>query len=156
MAIYIASEVPLRTLPFDADKPAFHVIEVRPFDEIVKKHFSKPYVYYAGSYEGCGCGFQYGRQYPQLENDREEMEAADASRHAIEQYVRSALEAQSSVELYACWSGDEAKLPEASRVIDVPRFQDGFKERELVIVGRPPDSHPLRCAAPGTERDGGR
>ena len=136
MVIYIASEVPLRNWPFDVEKPGFHVTDVPLQDESVKGHFSKPFVYYAGSHTGCGCGFQEGREYPQEESDREELVAADASRQGIEAFAREALELQRMVEIYACWSGDEAEAPATRRRLDFPSFPDGFKEREFLVVGR--------------------
>ena len=69
MVVYSGSDARLRTWPFDAAKPGFHVTEVPAQDEAVKAHFSKPHVYYAGAFEGCGCGFQYGRQYPEGDDD---------------------------------------------------------------------------------------
>ncbi len=78
MVVYIASEVVLRTWPFVVEEPGFHVTDVPAQDEAVKRHFSKPFVYYAGAFEGCGCGFQYGREYPDYEDEREQLAAADA------------------------------------------------------------------------------
>lgn len=137
MVVYTASEVPLRTRPFDAARPGFHVTDVPSQFESVKGRFSKPFVYYAGSHEGCGCGFQYGRQHPVVEDDREELVAADASRRAIEAFAREALERQPAIEIYACWSGDEAEPPATESKLEVPSFPDGFKEREFLVVGRP-------------------
>jgi hypothetical protein len=76
MVVYIGSDVPLRTWPFDAAKPRFYVTEVLAHDSAVKRHFSNPHIYYAGAFEGCGCGFQYGREYPEMEDDREQLAAA--------------------------------------------------------------------------------
>lgn len=75
MAIYIASNDPLPiiqqreyskdafsspTWPREAQR--FHTATLRKEQEIVRTHFHYPHVLYAGSYEGCGCGFSYGRQ----------------------------------------------------------------------------------------------
>jgi hypothetical protein len=105
MVAYIASDVPLRTWPFDKEKPGFHVTEVAAHNQIVKRHFSKPFVHYAGSFEGCGCGFQYGDY---VGGNPERLAAADRCRSDIEAYVREALERQPFVEIYACWSGGRA------------------------------------------------
>src|SRR5688572_16382968 len=113
MVVYIGSDVPLRTWAFDAARPAFHVTEVPSGDEAVKRYFSKSHVYYAGAYEGCGCGFQYGRAFEEAQYIPEQLAAADACRAAVEAYVREALGAQAWVEIYACWSGDEAEPPSA-------------------------------------------
>ena len=135
MVVYIGSDVPLRTLPFDPARPGFHVTDVPAGDEAVKRYFSKPHVYYAGAYEGCGCGFQYGRAFEEGQYIPEQLAAADACRAAIEAYVREALAVQPSVEIYACWSGDEAKPPSARRVLNAVAFSNGFREKEFLVVG---------------------
>lgn len=133
MAVYIGSEVPLRTWQRDLVNPGFHVTEVSSNDEAVKRHFSKPHVYYAGAFEGCGCGFQ---ERPEEEINRDRLAAADACRADIERYVREALTLQRSVEIYACSSGNEAAPPATTRAIDTPSFPDGFEEGEFLVVGR--------------------
>jgi len=135
MVIYIGSDVPLGTWPFDSANPGFHVTELLSQDAAVKRHFSKPHVYYAGAYEGCGCGFQYGREDPEFQNDPNQLAAADASRARIQAYMREALTLQPAVEVYACWSGDEAESPSTRRALGGPLFPNGFKEREFLVVG---------------------
>ena len=61
MMIYIASDRPLPLIDWQDEFPAFHVRELREEEMAVRTHFKKPYVYYAGSHEGCGCGFAYGQ-----------------------------------------------------------------------------------------------
>src|SRR5688500_1518811 len=138
MVVYIGSDVPLRTWPFDPARPAFHVTDVPAGDEAVKRHFSKPHVFYAGAYEGCGCGCQYGRAFEGSHYVPEQLAAADACRAAVEAYVREALALQRSVEIYACWSGDEAEPPSARRVLNAASFPKGFSEREFLVVGGDP------------------
>lgn len=135
MVVYIGSDVPLQTWPFDPAEPAFHVTDVPAGYEAVKRHFSKPHVYYAGAYEGCGCGFQYGRAFERAQYVPEQVAAADACRAAVGAYVREALGAQASVEIYACWSGDEAEPPSARRVLKAASFPEGCFEREFLVVG---------------------
>jgi hypothetical protein len=83
--------------------------------------------------EGCGCGFQYGLD-AEFEDDREQLAAADACRADIGAYVQDALKLQPSIELYACWSGDEVEPPSTKRTLDRPSFPNGFVEREFLIV----------------------
>ena len=71
----------------------------------MRSHFSHPYVLYAGSYEGCGCGFNYGRGCPEVEDDAEYLAAARESVAQLVRYVRD-----SGVrEIYSCWFDDEAE-----------------------------------------------
>ncbi len=57
MALYIASPVKLQTSEWKKDETYFYVQE--ELDNPVTQQFSFPYVYYCGSYEGCGCGFYF-------------------------------------------------------------------------------------------------
>src|SRR5829696_3612944 len=101
MVVYVAADTPLPLIPWDERTPAFHVTELRPEVAAVRAHFSKPYVYYAGSHEGCGCGFSYGWW-----NDDAELNARN--RETVRQlgaYLDAATRAAGPIELYACWSG---------------------------------------------------
>jgi GGDEF domain-containing protein len=82
MALYIASDTPLpliqqREISKDAmssptwprEAQRFHTAQLRPEQDAVRSHFSLSHVLYAGSYEGCGCGFNFGREYPDAEGD---------------------------------------------------------------------------------------
>ena len=60
LAIYIASDIELSTSKWDKNSPSFYSESIEPNKHYgVDRHFSKPYVYYLGSHEGCGCGFMY-------------------------------------------------------------------------------------------------
>jgi hypothetical protein len=117
-ALYIASDRPLPvtkqpeypkdctsspTWPREAQR--FHAATLKPTQEVVRSHFSHPHVLYAGSYEGCGCGFNYGREYPEAEDDADHLTAARESVAELVRYVRD-----SGVrEIYSCSFDDEAK-----------------------------------------------
>lgn len=138
MLVYIGSDTPLRTWPYDPENPSLHVTDVPPDAIAVKQHFHKPFVYYAGAYEKCGCGFQYGfGEYPETEDDPEQIAAANRSRHAIAEFARQALAKQKKLEFYMCWAGDEEKPPLHRAHKSFIDFSQGFKERELLEVGEP-------------------
>lgn len=61
--VYIAAQRPLSLVNPSDKKTAIVVQELSENERGVIKRFSKPFVYYVGAYEGCGCGFDYG-QYP--------------------------------------------------------------------------------------------
>jgi hypothetical protein len=111
MMVYVASDYPLPTSSWDEARPCFYVEALSERDEPVRRQFTKPWVYYAGSHEGCGCGFQYG-QYPGHEEDVAEVAAARDSRRRLAEYVAVALQHQPEVQLFACWDGDQAVEPE--------------------------------------------
>lgn len=134
LVVYIASDKELPLIAWDAAHPAFNV---RPLDERgapVRKHFTKPNVYYVGAHSGCGCGFEYGR----WENeDPDESREGRKSVESLAGYLRDAASNAGDVELYACWDGDEAMA--ANRQIamtpkDFARDAFWFEERTLATV----------------------
>jgi hypothetical protein len=136
MMVYVASNYPLPAAAWDEAHPAFHVAELSDRDEPVRRQFSKPCVYYAGSHEGCGCGFQYG-QYEGFEEDPAALAAAQDSRRRLAEFLALALEHQSEVELFACWDGDQAAEPEhrgRATPADLVRERAHFRERELLVM----------------------
>jgi len=60
--VYLAASRPLPLIPLEANA-AITVRELDAREQVVAQWFSQPFVYYVGAYEGCGCGFNYGR-YP--------------------------------------------------------------------------------------------
>ncbi len=139
MILYLAADQPLSLIPWDDTRPAFHVTELPANRAAVRRQFSRPFVYYAGSHEGCGCGFQYG-EYEVDDSDAEEWaEAAlrEDSRKRLVEYLKAALTKVSSVEVYACWDGDEA-LPQEHRdhgpVDRLLTDRTFFREREYFLV----------------------
>ncbi len=136
MMVYIASDCPLPTSEWDKAQPRFHVIELNERDEPVRLQFSKPCVYYVGSHEGCGCGFQYG-QYEGIEDDPAQLASAQESRRLLAEFVSNALLHQPTVELFACWDGDQGAVPEhrvCLRPLDLIQKHTFFREKELLII----------------------
>ena len=136
MMVYVASDYPLPTSAWDESSPGFHVANLSDHDEPVRQRFSKPCVYYVGSHEGCGCGFQYG-QYEGFEEDPAELAAARGSRRHLSEFLSVSLQHQSEVELFACWDGDQAAEPEHQgrlRPADLIGARTYFREKELLVV----------------------
>jgi hypothetical protein len=135
LLVFIASEYELPTLSWDQEQPRFHVTELTERDEPVRSKFSKPHVYYAGSHEGCGCGFQYG-EYDGFEEEANLLDMQN-SRRRLAEYLVVALQHQSAVELFACWDGDQAAEPDhRSRIrpADLLKGRTFFQEREFLVV----------------------
>jgi hypothetical protein len=86
----------------------------------------------AGSYEGCGCGFNYGREYPDDQVDPDHLLAAKESVAALVDYIR----ANNVTQVYACWDGSGPRYNKQSeRVVSVEELQSPafvFKENELI------------------------
>jgi hypothetical protein len=107
MAIYIASDEPL-PLVDDHKGAMLYTTPLRDEqDQAVRRHFSKPHVVYAGSYEGCGCGFFKLEAADYI--DPEDVEACRGSLSALAAYLSDALRQGGAVEVFTCWEGDQAR-----------------------------------------------
>jgi len=119
------------TWPREAQR--FHTAELRPGQEAVRAHFSHPQVLYAGSYEGCGCGFDFGREYPEAEDEPEQLIAAAQSVEELVRYVRELRVLQ----IYTCWFGDEAQPTLHERTVTPATLASQeffFREQELLSI----------------------
>lgn len=140
MVVYVGSDYLLPTWPWEQTKPAFHVTDLGHPDHPVRARFTKPFVFYAGSQDGCGCGFHYG-PYGGGDPDAVVEDATAACRRAFGEYLAVALQHQNEVEVYACWSGDEAEPPEYHDRATPAEMGSGevyVREREIVIVSNAP------------------
>jgi hypothetical protein len=132
--VYIACDGSLPTIAWDKDKPGFHVTSLPKQDEMIRRLFSKLFVYYAGSHEGCGCGFQFG-EYP--ESDPGELASAKHSRWELVKYLSREVRRHRAIELYACWDGDQSEPPVHFvhlRPADLVQTHTYFREREFITV----------------------
>ena len=130
MMIYISADQPLDLVPWNETSPAFHVTKLDNSEESVRGQFRHPYVYYVGSHEGCGCGFQYG-EYPEYED--EERHLKRASLDAFASYLAQQLEQVKVIDLFACWDGNQSKPPDVNRRLttETLRSEDFFfREKE--------------------------
>lgn len=130
LAVYIASSIELPTTKWDKSAPAFY-LEAVPAREKVRNQFSLPNVYYAGSHEGCGCGF-----FKEGETD-EELEIRQSNYSSLAKYIRSAQEKGAYIEIFACWEGDQGSKPEflesaTTTELEGPAYQ--FKEKQFIHV----------------------
>jgi len=99
----------------------------------VVEKFDQSEVRYAGSYEGCGCGFAgYENDEDFLEPDESQL-AGRVSRQLLHNYILE----NSVSELYCCWSGDEDQPIEYKENLDPAKILDlrfDFKERGLYTI----------------------
>ena len=134
MVVYVASHASLPLIPFREAAPAFNVTELTEHERPVLNHLHQPHVRQAGSHTSCGCGFNEGREYPEVyDAQAAACAAAVASSVQLARYVR-----EHRVELiYSCWSGDEAERQEFERRItpdELVAEDFFFRERELLII----------------------
>jgi len=134
MVAYIASRSPLPLIPWQQDAPAFNVTELTEHEQPVCRHLALPHVRQAGSHTSCGCGFNEGREHPEVYDDAaaERADALESSSRLV-RYVRE----HNVEQIYSCWSGDEAEPKEFERRItpeDLVAEDFFFRERELLII----------------------
>jgi hypothetical protein len=120
MVLYAAADAPLPEIAEGDPQPPLSVRAIQASEEPVRAHFTKPHVYFLGSHTGCSCGFKYGLGGDEDEQGRESVRELGA-------YLASAVERAGTLELYACWDGDEAE-PETERASVTPTDFNGEAE----------------------------
>jgi hypothetical protein len=132
--LYVASNAELPLLPWNESDPGFHVTELSEQEKSVKPKFKNRHVYYAGAYEGCGCGFQAG-EYPGYEDNEIDLKIASLS--GLADYLDAQLEKGVNIELFGCWDGDQTLPIENERTVSPESFRSKvfwFKDREYLVV----------------------
>ncbi|MGC4097613.1 MAG: hypothetical protein QM706_10890 [Nitrospira sp.] len=136
MMVYIGACQPLEQIPWNEAAPVFYVGELHESEVTIRVQFGVVYVYHTGSHEGCGCGFQYG-QYPEFED--EERHLKRVSLDAFSEYLTGQLDRVDTIELYACWDGDQTASPEHWRALTPSSLRSEeffFLEKELSRVAK--------------------
>ncbi|HEU4893382.1 MAG TPA: hypothetical protein VFT47_17625 [Vicinamibacterales bacterium] len=138
MVAYIGSRSPLPLIPFQESAPAFNVTEITEQEQAVLVHLALPHVRQVGSHTSCGCGFNEGREHPEVYDDpAAERAGALESSARLAQYVREHRVEQ----IYSCWSGDEAEAQEFERHVtpaDLVAENFFLRERELLVIDHSP------------------
>ena len=107
-------------------QPKFNVVAIIKNESVVKKQFQNPYVVYAGSHEGCGCGF-----FKEGEKG-EELKVVQANYDSLAYCLSSLKFGGSKLEIFSCWEGDQGLEAEHRHIITLeelasPSFE--FKEK---------------------------
>ena len=126
MMLYIGSNIPLPIIPFNEIAPAFYTESLSENDTTVAKHFSTNYVLYAGSSEGCGCGFQHAL----IDHGPNWLDVVDEydddfqkNMQQLYEYVKVVIDNGGKVEIYACWDGEFE---------DAPLLKENISYKELI------------------------
>jgi hypothetical protein len=136
MMVYLAADLALREVDWNEASPAFNTAPLAPDEERVRRQFSKPHLIYAGSYEGCGCGFQLG-EYPLESSEPDEISQRRKSLHDVATYLRDELPRVGSLEVFACWDGDQEAPPEHHRSLTPSALESDrffFLQKELSTI----------------------
>jgi len=111
----------------------FSVQELADDQKAAAKHFSTKIVRYAGSFEGCGCGFNasYVPEWDHSADEDDHFRAGRESRRMLREYVKQHRIRQ----IYACWSGDESMDTESHLDIRPEQITDSsFQIPERVLL----------------------
>jgi hypothetical protein len=140
MMLYIGSDIPLPIIPFKEDAPAFHTEVLTENDEKIVQHFSTANVSYAGSSQGCGCGFQHSlidSNIGWLNVEDEDDDDFKMNMRQLYEYVKDVVGKGGKVELYACWDGEFEDAPMSREDISLQELinkQFYLKEKGFYIV----------------------
>ena len=139
MALYIASDLPLETIVWKENETYLVISDIGVQEEVVRKHFTKKHVYRIGAHEVCSCGFSAG-EYDEFEEDEEDRKANNRNKRSLselKQFLVNSLQKNNSLELYACWDGEQAHTIESRTSLD-PRSIDcnnfRFNQKEFIAV----------------------
>jgi hypothetical protein len=134
--VYLAADWPLREVAWNDASPAFYTAPLAPDEECVRRQFSKPHLIYAGSYEGCGCGFQLG-EHPFEYLEPGEISQRRKSLRDFAAYLRDELPRVGSLEVFVCWEGDQESPPERHRSLTASVIESDsffFLQKELSMI----------------------
>ena len=142
--LYLGSDRERQTSDWDESNPKFYVEKGdsqfsekgTPIEatEAVKLNFSKKFVYYVGSHEGCGCGFRQDGFW--MQDEEEIQKTAENQKHLFE-YISECLKDENNIEIYACWAGSENEPTQTKRNISVREIVKSdffFKEDEFLVI----------------------
>jgi len=111
-AIYIGTDIPLATSAWSKDQRKVYLSDLAEKDEAARQHFSKPYVYYAGSHLQCSCGFFHNSMV--FTDDPEMMRAYEEtqqSARALVSILEQVIDQTETVEVFVTWEGRQAEAP---------------------------------------------
>ncbi len=111
-ALYIGTESPCETTKWDEYNRKFYIEGLHSRDKCVLENFTKPNVYYAGSWQGCGCGFFSEPEWTETAEELEEIENTKRCISDLAGFLSKKLENTNEIELFVCWEGDQGGKPE--------------------------------------------
>jgi hypothetical protein len=104
--------------------PRLVVASLTDMNHDVRVHFSEQNVVSVGSYEGCGCGFNYCSDNlliePDVSGEDKFALVATESRAALAEYIRK----NGVTSLVGCWAGDEGLSLVAEMNVTGSQLQD--------------------------------
>jgi hypothetical protein len=128
LAVYVASDAALAESKWQKHAPAFYLERVAE-SESVRKQFRYAHVYYAGSHEGCGCGFSKDGR------DSQELEQCHQNYMSLAGFLSQAATGGTKLQLFACWEGEQTARPETTGVVSVRQLvEPEFELQQLSLL----------------------
>lgn len=136
--VYIGTEKEVNELPDAISTPLLRVVQVSASNYALFQQFSLPWVHYVLPRESCACDFLYSdwtqedeelfqdQSIPQEVRQNSREFHLDRRQAVLELSLHLArLLEVGKVELYACWSGDDADPPKERREITPSALANG-------------------------------
>jgi hypothetical protein len=129
LAVYTATDIPLKSIKWDEKKPAFYFEEISEAAIEVRRQFRYQHVYYTGSHEGCGCGFSKDGR------DPDELQECQKNYDALGKLLSHHISNGAEVEIFTCWEGDQTVTPEITDTISINQLlQPQFELEQLSLL----------------------
>ena len=153
--MYIGTDIPVRSIPFDDGDPMLHTRGLREDEWPVSIRFRKAYHKYVGSDQGDGGGFRHtcfvNGGWPQNEvagDGSDHGEAKQRNHERLHALLDGVLSRSDEVELYICRDGDFMRPSARCAVIPVEVILDRefhFQERcAYTVISAVKTDSPIR------------
>ena len=135
--VYIASAKTLPLKQLGRRSPPFKIEHLQRLDRPVRKHLGKRRLYFAASFEGCGCIFA---EAPPLSQSRSKYaKRCQSSLEGFARYLARAVKRFGELQVYAVETRELGRRPRRRKRISVtevlsPSFR--FREGELITLSR--------------------
>jgi len=131
-ALFIGSDRELALIQFESGKTPIHIMNISEDEKTILDKINKAYVYYIGSYEGCGCGFRYGiteKEYGRKFVEQEEEIKGRKSVEALLHYLSSEINPGEEFILLNTWEGEFEQPVEKETTLNLNTFHlsDSFQ-----------------------------
>lgn len=126
--LFMASDVEIPQNPWSAGKSDdMYVREILPNEAVVRRHFTKPYIYKVGAWQECACNFQYNVD----EEDRRSI-------NSLFEFLRAELKRTDKIELFSCLAGEEEEALQVFTTIHMDKYKEGdifgFEKKQFISI----------------------
>jgi len=139
--LYIGSKTALPKILWNKEHPRFNTRDLEDYEKNIPGCFSYPEVVYAGSDQGCGCGFRHAlltgaEWFPVISEDDQVTDKARKNHQDLFDFITSNIK-DVKFEIFACWNGDVDGGPQSVEEINChDLINEGFyfKEGSLYTI----------------------